>query len=134
MKLKQQRHGPTLRLTAEEKVLLESPRWEQALPPAEGEVALIVLDISPAEFVSILFLEGCVELARKSASRGRKVALLGPSPHCKRVLELVEGAGELVVLDNEDELEKRASSLLNADAQSDARKGVGSAEKTMLWG
>ena len=133
MKATQKRQGPILKVRFDGPCLLEAAPWDEIHALRRRGAALIVLDLQDAQFVSTVFLESCVELARCAAECGRAVAVLNASPHHRRVLELVQGRAALAVLQDEEELQRRAAELLVAPAEGRAEKGVSSAEKMLLW-
>jgi hypothetical protein len=94
---------------------------------------LVALDLAGVEFISSLFLHGCVELGRDLAQTGRALVLLHLSAHHKRLLAVVEGGTRLAVLDDEDELTARLLALEAGLAAGETNGAVGSIEKRMLW-
>jgi hypothetical protein len=133
MNLRLERQGWWLRLRFGDAVLMARPPWEGVPELERRSVTLVVLDVSAAEFVSTVFLEGCVELARSAASHRQKVVLLGLSKHHRRVLSLLGEASRMTVLDGEQDLADRAAALVADCAAGGDTKGVSGAEKMVLW-
>jgi len=126
-----QEQGGILRLRAESKALVSRPDWHSQVALGRPSNLLVAVDLAGVEFVSSLFLAGCVRLGRRLACSGRMLVMLNLTPHHKRVLELVEGGSTLALVDDEQQLHARLMSLKPECGAPDG--GVGAAEKNMLW-
>ena len=62
--------GGLLRLEVTDRTLVEPPDWGGIRGLSRQDTLLVALDLRGVEFVSSLFLEGCVELGRTLAARG----------------------------------------------------------------
>ena len=134
MELREDRQGGVLRLTVCDRALVKRPQWDEVLAAAGSGTALVALDLGPVEFVSSLFVEGCVRLKRLLAERGQALVLMALSAEHLRLLELVGGSGGLPVVKDAAELRARGARLA-ARAESPApRGGVTSEEKDALRG
>jgi anti-anti-sigma regulatory factor len=132
MRIKKETKDGVLRLTLEDVALVGAPDWQSVEPLRQEGAALVALDLKAARFVSSLFLAACVELRRELVERGRTLVLMHVASHHKRVLELVDGAAQLPIVQTEDQLMARLAELNSA--QGNGRGGVGHTEKSMLWG
>ena len=119
-----------LRVTPGDKALVKALDWTELLAQRRPDTLLVVLDLGGVEFVSSLFLQGCVELARELARSGQQVALLNMAPHQERLLEFLDGASRLARLRAEPDIGEHLRSLAGAGSPDE---GVTRAEKLMLW-
>jgi anti-anti-sigma regulatory factor len=122
-----------LSLRVADKSLVRRPPWEEILAPRRPDTLLVVLDLQGVDFISSLFLQSCVELARTLVAGGQQLALANLSPHQERLLGVIEGSSVLSVLKGEDQLKGRLELLRTAAAQGCSEKGVTPVEKRMLW-
>jgi len=132
MDVREESDDGVLRVRVSGRTLVRPPQWDLLPSLRGGRHALVVLEFDGAEFVSALFLLGCVELGRALAGQGRKLVLMNLSPHHRHLLELVEGGADLPVLESEAELAERRAELAGAPPQQQG-EGVSNVEKRMLW-
>jgi anti-anti-sigma regulatory factor len=123
-----------LKVKVGEKALVRPPEWEEVLALRGPDTVLVVLDLREADFISSLFLQGCVDLSRVLADAGQQLALLHLSPYQERLLELVEGASRLLVLSGEEQVSEQLAALRVNAEPGGTDEGVTPPEKTMLWG
>lgn len=117
-------------LRVADRTLLLPPDWDEIAGLRREEVAWVALDLMNADFISSLFVRGCVELGSTLARRGKQLVLLHLSPDQKRVLELVPGASRLPVFDDE----RQFTEMVASAEQSAPDEGVTRAEKGSLRG
>ena len=130
----QEHHRPGLLvLKVAEKTLVKHPQWDDVMASRRPDTVLVVLDLEEADFISSLFLQGCVELSRALAAAGQQLALLHLSAHQEGLLDLVEGASRLSVLKDEAQVNRRLESLLPRPGRQAPDEGVTRTEKSMLW-
>lgn len=130
MRARDRRSDGLFLLQVTERTLVKPPDWDDFPGMQRQNVRLVALDLAEAQFVSSLFWEGCVSLKRKLAADGRELALLNLSDQQKQVLEMVEGATQLSVLDSERQLESKLEQLCGGGGPD---RGVTGTEKRMLW-
>ena len=95
--------------------------------------SVVALDMQNAEFVSTVFLAGCVEVALGLSAAGQRFALFNVSAHQQHLLELVEGYEKLPVFRSTGELHNYVSSHLKAPEHRLPDEGLCQAEKALLW-
>lgn len=134
MRFKHERRPGLLTVTVLERALVARPDWEPVLAARGEDTVLVVLDLAGADFLSSLFLQGCVELAGKLARQAQGLALLHVSPYQDQLLELVEGAARLPVLKDEAAVQEHLAALGFRSPPGDGSTGVTRAEKFTLWG
>ncbi len=125
--------GPILKLEAGARALIERPDWDQVPGLHESHAAVVAIDLRDVEFVSSVFLKSCVDLNRTLACDDRQLVLLNLPARHKRVLDMTEGAAELLVLDSEQRLHSLLPSLLAECGLEGVEQGVTDAEKCVLW-
>jgi len=101
--------------------------------PGPSDARVVAVDLSGVDFVSSLFLQGCVELGRSLARSGALVVLLNLSTAQRALLDLIEGASCLKVVDREAELPGLVSSLAQESEAAPQDEGVQRIEKRTLW-
>jgi hypothetical protein len=117
---------PVLRVT--DRALVKPPDWAACgLPTDAGTVAL---DLGNVEFISSLFWQACVGLARELAGNGGRLLLLNVASQHAPVLALVEGSGALCIVDDEEQLPEWAK---EDSARARSEDGVGRTERNVLW-
>ncbi len=123
-----------LRLKVGDRALVRPLDWRSLLPQRRPDTVVVALDLEGAVFISSLFLQGCVELARELAASGQQLVLLHMQDQQERLLELIEGAPRLPVLNDDAQMESRLR-FLAAQLDADGRdEGVTRAEKLALLG
>ena len=132
MRVQQQLRDGVLMLTVSEKALVRHPDWEQIDGLRHQEAVVVALDLQGVDFVSSLFLVGCVELQRALAEDGRHLVLLHLARPHRALLELIDGGQALQVLENEDRLHTMAAACV-ARRSAGAEEGVTLREKRTLW-
>ena len=133
MRVQEERQDNLLRLRVAEKALVSRPRWDDVPALGRGEPDLVALDLKDVDFVSSLFLQGCVDLSRELARRGGRLVLVNLSPHHSRMLGVIEGAEKLLVLEGEEQLSDRLSAGAGQRPTGAPDQGVTGAEKRVLW-
>jgi hypothetical protein len=119
-------------LKAGEKALVKRPDAASILGLLRPDTALVVVDMEGVEFVSSLFLEGCVNLAGALAAQGRELVMLHMAQSQSRLLEMVDGGARIPVLDGAGQLIGRPEAARTRPPGAD--QGVTRAEKSVLWG
>jgi len=132
MRIQGERRPGVLMVSFGEKALVRAPDWSELLAQRRMGTLLVVLDLSGAEFISSLFLQGCVELARVLGRSGQQLALLNLASHQERLFEFVEGASRLALLHGEADVDRHLEALA-AIGQAKQDEGVTGTEKLMLW-
>lgn len=122
--------GRVLLLKVAERAALVPPDWGKIQGLRRPDVPWVALDLAGVDFMSSLFVQGCVELAGTLARRGQELVLLGLSTEQKRVLELVPGASRLPRFDDVRQLNEAIESA----ARGAPDEGVTTLEKGVLWG
>jgi len=122
-----------LTLKVGEKALVRLPDWDQIAGLRAGNASIVAIDLADVDFISSLFLQGCVELSRSLAARGAHVVLLHLSPSQRSLLQMVDGASGLVVADDEEQLKVALQSVTRASGSDPGTEGVTRAEKNALW-
>ena len=125
--------GGVLIVRVSERAVVVRPDWDAALASVRPDTALVVLDLEEVEFMSRPFLHACVELDRQLAGAGQRLALLHLSTHQAQLLEAVEGAFRLAILDSEDELSSHLPPNACAEVPAPAGGGLTTDEKSFLW-
>jgi hypothetical protein len=133
MHVEERHESGLLRIAPTDRALVAQPDWEPTLRLRRPDTALVALDLEQVDFISSLFLQGCVELGRKLAVHAQELVLLHLSPHQEQLLELVEGPIRLSVVHDEGELEGRLAEA-RARLAGAGGDGVSRNEKLMLWG
>jgi hypothetical protein len=133
MKIVSQNSDALLVLRTEQKALLRPPDWEERKELQNRKLALVAVDLGRSDFVSTLFLQGCVELARRLASRTCQLALCNVSDHQRKVLGLVDGTELVAVLESKIDKLQEVAARLRSEQEPDEDDGVSRAEKAVLW-
>jgi len=97
------------------------------------DAPVVAIDFAGVDFVSSLFLQGCVELGRSLAQHGAHLLLLNLSASQRALLDLIEGASCLKVVDREAELAEVVASLAQESERAAQDEGVHRIEKRTLW-
>jgi hypothetical protein len=123
-----------LRVRVAERTLVKPLDSQAVLDLRRPDTVVIALDLKGADFISSLFLQGCIELARTLVGSGQQLVLLHLLPQQERLLEFLVGTPRLLVLNDEAQLDDRLKSLAAAASPDGPHEGVTRAEKFMLWG
>jgi hypothetical protein len=134
MHFEPEHRGHCLVATLTDRTLVMRPDWGPILDLQRQETRLTVLDLGGVDFISSLFLEGCVALGRTLAGQGRELALLGLSPHQEQLLQLVEGSYRLRRFGGRQELRAYVGSLRAPRESPPGARGLTREEKFHLWG
>ncbi len=129
MNVEQHCRNGVLKLKLCDRALVEVPDWQSIGGLTGARVSEVVLDLGGAEFISSLFLQACVELDRRLTASGSRLLLLHFEESQRLLLELVDGAAGLIVLEDEEELEQHRRDR----SEQDDRPGVNRSEKLTLW-
>ena len=97
MRVREQFRDGMLMLSVAERALVRRPDWEQIAGLERADATVVTLNLADVDFVSSLFLQGCAELSGRLAERGSRLALLHLSPSQKALLDLIDGASDLLV-------------------------------------
>ncbi len=130
MKVRTSVHDDVLVLKIQEPTLVRPPDWRALLAEGRVQPAHVALDLENVEFVSSLFWQSCVALARDLAARGGHLMLLNVSDQQRQVLSLVDGASALTFLQEGQSIGEEVVALRQ---ESSRREGVNRSEKRMLW-
>jgi hypothetical protein len=134
MQVQEPQTAGVLRLEIGERALVGPPESQEILRLRGPDTVLVALDLRGAEFISSLFLQGCIELARTLAASGQQLVLLHLTPQQERLLEFVEGSSRLTVLNDDTRMDDQLRSLSACVASGAPDDAVTRAEKLMLWG
>ncbi len=134
MRLRHECRPGLLTVTVLERALVGRPDWEGVLAARAPDTVLVVLDLSAVEFLSSLFLQGCMDLAAQLAREGQGLALLNVSAYQEQLLELVNGAARLPLLADEAAVQEHLHALGFHRPPGEGPSGVSRAEKFTLWG
>ena len=133
MQLSETRLGTMVKLEPHGKALIKPlALLEERFLKWRG-ASVVALDMQNAEFVSTVFLAGCVELALGLSVAGQRLVLFNVAAHQQRLLELVEGYEKLLGFRSEEEMRSYVSSHLKEPERRLAEDGLCHAEKAFLW-
>jgi hypothetical protein len=133
VKVDEQFRDGVLTLRVAEKALVKRPEWDRVAGLRRPDASVVVVDLKDVDFISSLFLHGCVELNRSLAASGVHLVLLHLSPSKRAVLELVAGAAGLLMAKDERELSETVAALAGPVVRDGRDEGVARAEKRALW-
>jgi len=122
-----------LTLRVAERALVHGADWSLVPAVARADVRVVVVDLASVDFVSSLFLQGCMDLCRALRARRAALALLHLSQHQRRLVEMVDADGTMAVLSDPSEAEALAAAGAGGADEASGTRGVTRDEKRMLW-